>query len=332
VVLISVLGLVLKETGLLTGFIDELGKILPGSAVIASIPALFGFLSMPGGALMSAPFIEGEADRLGLSPEGKTFYNVWFRHLLYWINPITSSTLLATTLSGFTVSEWLGVQSPLFLVMVFIGVLFGRGYITRTRGSPGRKEIELKRLRGVFPIVLTVALTLLRVPVWLSLLTGILSAFALGGVEARKAFRLFKTGLNWELALTVFSMLYLRDVIETTDSMAVFLGSVIEAGIPWLLVIIILPLLVGSISGSPAMGVGVSFPILLPLLGPPNIHLVSVIFLGITCAYISSPLHLCLVLSNNYFKSDLRSVIRRLAPRGNALNPLGREIEHPKQV
>ena len=83
VALISVLGYALKETGLMVRFIEGLSTVLPGSVLLATIPALFGFLSMPGGALMSAPFIEPEADRLGLRPEHKTYFNVWFRHLLY---------------------------------------------------------------------------------------------------------------------------------------------------------------------------------------------------------------------------------------------------------
>ena len=83
VVLITVLGYSLKETGLMVTFIEGLSEVLPGKILLAAIPALFGFLSMPGGALMSAPFIEPEANNLGLNAEGKTYYNVWFRHLLY---------------------------------------------------------------------------------------------------------------------------------------------------------------------------------------------------------------------------------------------------------
>ena len=99
VALISILGYVLKETGLMIIFVEGLRMILPSKIMMVIIPAVFGFLSIPGGALMSAPFIEPEAKRLGLESEAKTYYNVWFRHLLYWISPITSSTIMATMLS-----------------------------------------------------------------------------------------------------------------------------------------------------------------------------------------------------------------------------------------
>ncbi|MCJ7731878.1 DUF401 family protein, partial [Candidatus Bathyarchaeota archaeon] len=51
VALITVLGYALKETGLMVRFIEGLSKVLPGNILLATIPALFGFLSMPGGAL-----------------------------------------------------------------------------------------------------------------------------------------------------------------------------------------------------------------------------------------------------------------------------------------
>jgi hypothetical protein len=40
---------------------------------------------------------------------------------------------------------------------------------------------------------------------------------------------------------------------------------------------------------------------------------------GITSAYLASPIHLCLVLSNSYFKSDVNKVIGYLAPSSAAL-------------
>ena len=78
---------------------------------------------------MSAPFIEPEAKKLELDPEAKTYYNVWFRHLLYWINPISSSTIMATTLGSISINTWLRIQSPLFFVMIAIGFIVSRGFI-----------------------------------------------------------------------------------------------------------------------------------------------------------------------------------------------------------
>jgi len=322
VALISVLGYALKETGLMVRFIEGLSTVLPGSVLLATIPALFGFLSMPGGALMSAPFIEPEADRLGLRPEHKTYYNVWFRHLLYWTNPISSSTIMAVTLSGFSVNTWLKVQSPLFFVMVAIGLIVGRRFITVEKDG-GREPLDLGDMKGVVPILFSVGLTLYGLPAWMSLVTGILATFVLGRVGPRGASRMVAGGFVPEIVLSAVSMLYLRDMILASGSVTRLFDAVIASGVPVLAVAIVIPMMIGAVSGSPSMGVGVGFPILLPLFGGPNIHYASIVFLGITCTYIASPIHLCTVLTNAYFKSDMNKVIRYLAVSSAALYAVG---------
>jgi integral membrane protein (TIGR00529 family) len=323
VAMISVLGYALKETGLMVRFIEGLSKILPGSILLATIPALFGFLSMPGGALMSAPFIEPEANKLGLRPEYKTYYNVWFRHLLYWINPITSSTLMAVALSEIPINTWLRIQSPLFFVMAAIGFIASRGFIENPRKNGGLEGLTMESLRGGTPIIITVGLTLVGAPIWSSLAAGILVGMYLGKVKTGKAVEIFKNGIRWDLVLAILSMLYLREMIIASGSVLKLFDAVVGSGIPVMAIAIVVPMFIGAISGSPAMGVGIAFPILLPLFGDVNIHLTSVVFLGVTCTYITSPLHLCLVLTNNYFKSDLYKVVRYLAPSSFALYLIG---------
>jgi integral membrane protein (TIGR00529 family) len=323
VALITVLGYALKETGLMVRFVDALSGRLPSNVLLATIPALFGFLSMPGGALMSAPFIDPEANKLGLQPEHKTYYNVWFRHLLYWTNPISSSTIMAVTLAGYSVGEWLTVQFPLFFVMVAIGFTASRGFIKRKMADGEKSPLTFSNVKGVVPILVSVALTIVGVDAWIGLSAGILLTLLLGKAPPGKYVESFVKGVGWEVVLSVVSMLYLRDIILASGSVISIFESILGSGVPLLAIIIVIPLLIGAISGSPAMGVGISFPLLLPLFGEPNIHLTSIIFLGLTCAYLASPIHLCLVLSNSYFKSDLNKVIRYLAPSSVALYVIG---------
>lgn len=323
VALITVLGYALKETGLMVRFIEGMSKILPSNILLATIPALFGFLSMPGGALMSAPFIEPEANKLGLKSEYKTYYNVWFRHLLYWVNPITSSTLMVVALTDIPINTWLRVQSPLFFVMAAIGFIASRGFIETPKKNNGKEKMTLNDMVGGIPIIITVVLSIIGTPIWASLLAGIFVGMLLGKVQPDKAVEIFKNGVRWELVASIISMLYLRDMITTSGSVEMLFQAVIASGIPVMAIAIVVPLFIGAISGSPAMGVGIAFPILLPLFGGTDLHLTSIVFLGITCTYITSPLHLCLVLTNDYFRSDLNKVIKYLAPSSFALYLIG---------
>jgi hypothetical protein len=157
----------------------------------------------------------------------------------------------------------------------------------------------------------------------MSLVTGILATFVLGRVGPRGASRMVAGGFVPEIVLSAASMLYLRDMILASGSVTRLFYAVIASGVPVLAVAIVIPMMIGAVSGSPSMGVGVGFPILLPLFGAPNIHYASIVFLGITCTYIASPIHLCTVLTNAYFKSDMNKVIRYLAVSSAALYVVG---------
>lgn len=195
VALITVLGYVLEETGLMTEMIEGLKGLLPGRVLLSMIPALFGLLSMLGGALMSAPFNEPEADRLGLKPEHKTYVNVWFRHVWYWASPISPVPILAASLAGFTLSEFLGAQLPLFAATIAIGFIVSTGFI-RDGGEGGAAAREPSATaRGLAPIIATVVLTVAGAPVWAALSMGIGMVFVLKRVPPGRALGMARRGV-----------------------------------------------------------------------------------------------------------------------------------------
>ena len=153
VALISVLGYSLKETGMMTELIEGLRGMLPARVFLAAIPAMFGLLTMPGGALMSAPFNDPEADRLGLSPEQKTYINVWFRHLWYWASPLSPVLILTASLAGFTLTEYLYAQLPLLAVVLTIGFLVGGTFIREGEVGRGSAGGVGSVARGLAPIL-----------------------------------------------------------------------------------------------------------------------------------------------------------------------------------
>ncbi|MBS3790170.1 MAG: DUF401 family protein, partial [Candidatus Thermoplasmatota archaeon] len=64
---IAFLGYLYKDSEQVMRMIKELRAALPDRRmVIGSIPALFGLMPMPGGALVSAPMIDDEGDQLNL--------------------------------------------------------------------------------------------------------------------------------------------------------------------------------------------------------------------------------------------------------------------------
>ena len=84
-----------------------------------------------------------------------------------------------------------------------------------------------------------------------------------------------------------------------------------------LVIIALLPFLVGMIAGITIAFVGSTFPILIPMIesmGQSN-QMLSYIMLATVCGYVGvllSPLHLCLILSNEYFQTKLSFVYKHL--------------------
>jgi len=314
VAFIAVLGYTLKETSLMTELIDGLRGVLPARVLLATIPAMFGLLTMPGGALMSAPFNDPEADRLGLKPEHKTYMNIWFRHLWYWASPLSPVAILAASLAGFSLNGFLAAQLPILVVTLAIGFLVSSAFIK----DGGRINHEAQGLpevaRGLAPIVSAVILSVAGVPIWMALALAVTLVFIIRRVPPGKALEMVQYGVRWDLAAAVVSMLFFRFVVVTSGSVGALFESAARLGVPFIAILIVVPLLVGSISGTPTMGIGIIFPLLVPLLGDYNVYVVSIIYAGLIGGYLASPMHLCLMLTNSYYRSDLRRVYRYLVP------------------
>jgi hypothetical protein len=92
------------------------------------------------------------------------------------------------------------------------------------------------------------------------------------------------------------------------------------AGIPLTAVMMLVPFISGLAMGLSVGAVGASFPIVLSLLGPSPATgaLLSAAVLAYGCGYVGqllSPVHVCLVVSNAYFKTRLaKSLPALLAP------------------
>ena len=319
VALISVLGYSLKETGTMTELIEGLRGILPAQVFLATIPAMFGLLTVPGGALMSAPFNEPEADRLGLSPEQKTYINVWFRHLWYWASPLSPVLILAASLAGFTLIEYLRAQLPIFAVVLAIGFIVGGTFIRDGGGGRGRTGGLGSVARGLAPIITAIILSLVGVPVWFALVPAIAMVFLLKGVQPSDAVEITKSGVRWDLAAAAVSMFFFRFVVASSSSVVILFDAATGLGVPLIAILVVIPLLAGSISGTPTMGLGMILPLLLPLLGDYGVYVVGIIYVGLIAGYLASPIHLCLILTNSYYKSELRKVYRYLVPSAIAL-------------
>jgi hypothetical protein len=311
---ITVFGYALKETGHMVDLIEKLRGFLPSRVLLALIPALFGILSMPGGALMSAPFNDPESERLKLNPEHRTFINVWFRHVWFWASPISTTTIIACSIAGIGLSDFIRINLPIFILTWIIGFAVSWRWIGKERNVKRGVKDYMGSLVGLSPILVTVALTLINVPIWASVAVGIAMVIMMRRVDLRHATTFFTKGVKLDIVAAVFATLFFRYMVVDSGSINTLLGNILGMGVPLLLLFLVIPLLIGAISAQPTLGIGLVFPILMPLVAPINVYWMSIMFAGIVAGYTGSPLHLCLILTNQYYRSDLNKVYKYLLP------------------
>ena len=221
---IMVMSQLYKETKVINDLSESLSRIIKNSKLLVSIlPAIIGLLPVAGGALMSAPLVEAETEKLGLKAEKKTYVNVWFRHTIFPVYPISQFLILTATLTGLTLNSIIIRQIPIVISMIIAGYLIGLWKTTSTgrRRENSRTNLgsELKRFAITFsPILATIiAVVGLGVDVSIAALLGV----AVLVLIAKPSFKVFqKPFRNWAtygIPFAAFGAFFLRSVVEATE-------------------------------------------------------------------------------------------------------------------
>ena len=315
IILIGFLGFLYKDTGQVMRMIKELRAAVPDRRwVIASIPALFGLMPMPGGALVSAPMIDEEGDHLKATGVQKTFMNWWFRHIWFTIYPLSLGLILASSLSGISIYKIALFNLPIFIVQIVIGVIWGIGDIDELKSGEAPVN-SLVLIWEISPIILALVLNIfLGIPFYITLLLAIIlllfqnrDRYDIGDIPD-----IIESGFSKDLLLASLGIMLFKGIIERTGAIGPVVNS-LQNYIPLLAVVIIVAVAVGLLFGHLPGAVGIGFPVLISIVPEINLLTVGLIFLFIFIGYLISPIHLCIILTIEYFKTDLASFYKKAA-------------------
>ena len=106
---------------------------------------------------------------------------------------------------------------------------------------------------------------------------------------------------------------HLLDAAAIVDAIPPFL---LRMNLPEVVVIAAVPLIIGLITGVTLAFIAVSFPLLIPLMGGPDVNM-ELVMLGFAAGFVGcllSPVHLCLVLTREYFGASWGGIYRMLLP------------------
>jgi len=317
IILITILGSLLRELGTLARLSKACRDLYGGKrTATAVVPPLIGLMPMPGGALLSAPLVDTVLNEPQYPAHLKCAANYWFRHVVEHFMPIYPGIILSEAVTGMPALHLALMQSPLAIVMATLGVIF---MIRRIAPSTGKRG-ELKRpligiVRSLWPIILAILLYgLLRLDLWLAVLVSLLLLMLIARPSWNIIGRSLKTGLSYKLVFLVFGILSFQTALESSGAIASIQRLSVEYGFPEELIIITVSFTAGLLTGMYAAFVALAYSLLAGFLYQSEINSAN-IFLAYLSGYLGmmlSPAHLCLVLSNEYFRSNLLSVYKIL--------------------
>jgi len=324
--LIFVLAKCMQETGAITKLIQSLRTFFSKGGTLGVIPAVYGLMPVQGGALFSAPQIDKEGEKYKLTKDQKNFLNIWFRHVWFPIYPISSAMILICSIkfAGVPLQMLMLANLPSFVGMIIIGYLYLRKY---TKNTPPTTAASKKNTQGLVyllpPIVplMFYPLKFLGVSETRCFLLGVavslLALYGLLKIEWRVYLHVLKKSVTWKLALAIFGIMILREMIKISQTHVLLAEMMQNLAFPALVIVIVIPLLLGTLTGYNLGAVALSYPLVEPFFAFTGINIIgltSIIFMCSLIGYLISPIHLCNVLSSEYFKTDTTRMYRMFLP------------------
>jgi integral membrane protein (TIGR00529 family) len=311
----------MEVKGLLTSLAITMERLGPKLAM-HFVPAMIGLVPMPAGALVSATALRDLADRMGLAPERVTFINYWFRHIWESSLPvypaiIATSVILSVQLSSVTLT-----LLPMTALVIALGAISSyrilkpsKAYETKERTS--KKSIVYNLLRTSWPILLIVVLVL----VGLDAVIAFPLALVLLACQQRAKWPELKIALKYGADLQILFLLYaimlFKATIEGAEAAYTLFSDMQYIGMPTPVLLALLPFLMGFATGISMGFVGISLPLLVPFItlgSQVNSYALMLAYMSGYVGVLLSPLHLCLILSTEYFKASFAKVYKLILP------------------
>lgn len=312
----------MKETGNMSRAITALrGIFRDARATVAIIPAVIGILPIVGGAMLSAPLVAEASDELKLSPERRTFLNYWFRHVWEYILPTYPGVIISAAIMSVPVAKIALTNLPLSIAAIASGIILGFRTVQPLSSPDGSLTLpQVVKNLGSFmgnlsPFFFVLLLTLyfkIHLAYCLAISTlGVILFYRLPGSLVR---RLGKESFSWEIVFLILGIMIFKEILEASGAMNSVAKEFAQMGLPPVLLMISLPFILGMITGYSNAVVGLSFPILYPFFQA-SAHPLGYLMLAYGagfCGALLSPMHACLIMTQEYFRADLNQIYRLL--------------------
>ncbi len=309
--LLMVLENILRKTETLKKLVESIKGLVGDQRIVMGLmPAIVGILPSAGGAYFSAPMVDASAEG-GISPERKSFINYWFRHVWEYISPLYPGFIMTAAIANVPMERVFRYQVVFPLAVIATGAVYafkGVGAGTRHSGKTGRGGNVKTALASFSPILAVMVMVMVfRVDIAVAMAIVVAGLFVYFRYGPGRIWETLKESLSIKTLLLVLGVEIFGGIMKgsgAVDQLPRFFQS---AGVPVIAILFILPFLVAMMTGITLAYVAITFPMLLPLIGGqnPDMGMLAFAFASGFAGLMFSPVHLCLVLTKDYFKSTL---------------------------
>lgn len=303
------------------------------------VPAMIGLVPMPAGALFSAPLVRQSAEEESWNPGWKAAVNYWFRHMWEYWWPLYSAVIMALSIFDTNIQNFILFQIPFSAVFFFTGyMVLIRPFVARLKSGASQSKANrgYGSLKVVAPLLIVVlcaffmpgllsalfpdmrSLTVRLTAMLIGVTAGLIPIFIDERKKKQKKF--LSATFSWKhfnILVTVAGILMFQAFLSSSGLLPVARNELHESGVPLPVVIAVLPFLAGFVTGIALGFAGTAFPLIALLAEGAQIPVAAVIALAYGFGFLGmmlSPVHLCFVVTCDYFSASPFSVYRRIAP------------------
>ena len=325
--LIFMLATCMQRLGAVGRLVNSMQTVFVHGGMLGVVPAVYGLMPVPGGAMFSAPLVDEEGKRFGLRQSEKNFLNVWFRHIWFSIYPISSAMILicSASFSNIDIALLMAVNVPAFVTALVVGMLYLR-FVLRKHPKPKKSQNRdwsgfVFLLPPLIPIVVYAVLSFWSVAQVPSFIVGVLCSFVALFVLLKIPLKQFasalKKSITWKLVAAIFGIMVFRQMFEATGASSLLAEVLTTQSLSPLFIIVGLPILLGVLTGYNLGAMTLSYPLVEPFFSSSGLGIVgatSLVFMSSVAGYLISPIHLCNVVSSEYLKTDTTRMYKNYIP------------------
>lgn len=317
VVEIGVLGVLLKKYDFIQIIIEKLNQVVANKKLqLMFIPALIGLLVVPGGAIISAPFIDKIGDELDIEKPRRAIINLVYRHISMHIMPYSNGLLLMALLLP-QVSVYNVIAFNLFFVVMYVTI----GYFIYIKDIEYEKSEKqegsiidniLQLAIYTAPIYFAVILNILfKIPFYIGVLVNMGILYLL---RPRKTIikDIFES-ININVFLTILGVYLIQATISNFPDFNRMLESLLSNPNTLIISMIGISTFFGLATGFQPAALGVIIPVIggMSLSLARMTALAHIAFAWSFVGYFFSPLHLCQLFTVEYMKLDNSEVYKK---------------------